>query len=56
VCGRFALRSRSAIILSEMFRAMGIPAWSPRYNIASTQKVLAVRLDEQGERQWASLS
>lgn len=31
-----------ATILAQQFELAEIPAWSPRYNIASTQEVLAV--------------
>ena len=41
MCGRFTL-SASATDLVQQFDLAGLPAWSPRYNIAPTQEVLTV--------------
>ncbi len=41
MCGRFTL-SASATTLAAQFNLPDLPAWSPRYNIAPTQEVLAV--------------
>lgn len=41
MCGRFTL-SASATTLVAQFDLADLPAWSPRYNIAPTQEVLAV--------------
>lgn len=50
MCGRYALR----ITLPELAAALGIGApddlaWQPRYNIAPTEQVLVVRMDDDGE-------
>lgn len=47
MCGRFTLRTPSNVLV-ERFLLPIDPQWSPRYNIAPTQPVAAVRLDEQG--------
>lgn len=41
MCGRFIL-SASATTLVQQFDLANLPTWSPRYNIAPTQEVLAV--------------
>lgn len=41
MCGRFSLGA-SATTLVTQFDLASLPAWSPRYNIAPTQEVLAV--------------
>ncbi len=41
MCGRFTLR-KSAEEMAAYFQAHGIPAWSPRYNIAPAQQVLTL--------------
>jgi putative SOS response-associated peptidase YedK len=41
MCGRFTLGA-SAADLAHQFDLANLPAWSPRYNIAPTQEVLAV--------------
>jgi putative SOS response-associated peptidase YedK len=41
MCGRFSLGA-SATALAQQFGLVGIPKWTPRYNIAPTQEVLAV--------------
>jgi len=47
MCGRFTLRT-PANVLSERFRLAAVPALEPRYNIAPTQPVAAVRQAESG--------
>jgi putative SOS response-associated peptidase YedK len=42
MCGRFTLRA-SANALKQLFPLFDGPALEPRYNIAPTQTVLAVR-------------
>lgn len=49
MCGRFNLRANSAT-LKEVFPLLEIPELTPRYNIAPTQSVAAVRLDDHGQR------
>lgn len=55
MCGRFALISSTEQVAAAMgvnsAGMAGIPDAVPRYNIAPTQPVLAVRLDAQGERE-----
>jgi putative SOS response-associated peptidase YedK len=51
MCGRFTL-SASATDLVQQFELAGLPAWSPRYNIAPTQEVLTVlKVPEAPDRQ-----
>lgn len=55
MCGRFALFTPTEKI-AETFgvtptSAAGIPPAVPRYNVAPTQPVIAVRLDENGRRE-----
>src|SRR5262249_6237606 len=49
------MRSTSAKVMAECIRTKGIPTWRPLYNIGPAQNILAVRLDEGGEREWAFL-
>jgi putative SOS response-associated peptidase YedK len=49
MCGRFTLR-KPARELATFFDVAGIPDLSPRYNIAPTQNVEAVRMDAQNEQ------
>lgn len=44
MCGRFSL-SKSAIALAETFQLETLPEWTPRYNIAPTQTVMAIAAD-----------
>ncbi|GIW94550.1 MAG: DUF159 family protein [Pirellulaceae bacterium] len=44
MCGRFTLRAPASRIV-EVFQLDAAPDWSPRYNIAPTQQVFAVRAD-----------
>jgi putative SOS response-associated peptidase YedK len=48
MCGRYTLRANSHD-LTEVFAALNEIEWTPRYNIAPTQTVVAVRQDEQGK-------
>lgn len=50
MCGRFTLTSPAAQI-QELFEVKSLPELQPRYNVAPTQDVLAVRLDEDGARE-----
>lgn len=54
MCGRFTLRT-SVPELAQEFGLAGVPDFSPRYNIAPTQAVAAVRLDASRQRRWAML-
>jgi putative SOS response-associated peptidase YedK len=49
MCGRFTLRT-SAKVLGELFALSELPVLEPRYNIAPTQPVPAVRLAPGGEQ------
>lgn len=48
MCGRFAFYS-PAQAAAELFGVSGAPAVEPRYNIAPTQYIAALRPDERGE-------
>jgi putative SOS response-associated peptidase YedK len=55
MCGRYVLRSRAEAIAEE-FDLPDVPLLEPRYNIAPTQPVAAVRIDPQGhEREFTAL-
>ena len=55
MCGRFTLKTSRARI-KEMFRLQRLGEWDPRYNIAPSQPVLAVRaIPESGEREGVFL-
>jgi putative SOS response-associated peptidase YedK len=45
MCGRYNLRATPQEI-QEFFDLFRTPDWTPRYNIAPTQRVLALRFDE----------
>jgi putative SOS response-associated peptidase YedK len=49
MCGRFTLRA-SPVDLTSLFGFAEVPPTEPRYNIAPTQAVFAVRVDEDGKR------
>jgi putative SOS response-associated peptidase YedK len=49
MCGRFTLRTPAKDI-AEFFDLGDVPELRPRYNIAPTQKVAAVRLDRESEK------
>ena len=51
MCGRFTLKTSPGRI-AEMFRLQRLGEFDPRFNIAPSQPVLAVRLEpERGERE-----
>jgi putative SOS response-associated peptidase YedK len=50
VCGRFTL-TVSARLLAELFELEGLSNFAPRYNIAPTQLVPAIRATEDGGRE-----
>ncbi|MCY2995507.1 MAG: SOS response-associated peptidase [Planctomycetota bacterium] len=54
MCGRFTLRTSVPEIAKE-FGLAGVPDLSPRYNIAPTQPVAAVRLDASRQRRCVDL-
>jgi putative SOS response-associated peptidase YedK len=54
MCGRFTLRT-PAHVLAQVFGLDGVPVFSPRYNIAPTQDVLAVTLNDQQKRGFVLL-
>lgn len=47
MCGRFSL-AVDADFLVSLFGLLEVPIWTPRYNIAPTQPVLAVRQSSEG--------
>jgi putative SOS response-associated peptidase YedK len=53
MCGRFALFSSGDEIATAL--AVTVADLPPRYNVAPTQKVAAVRLDETGRRELVTL-
>jgi putative SOS response-associated peptidase YedK len=58
MCGRFNLRTPMTVLAEQFLFDLGPlakQAFRPRYNIAPTQYVAAVRLDSQGKRQLALL-
>ena len=59
MCGRYTLRTKLNLLLSqfaaETALAYETEAWQPRYNIAPTQEVPAVRLNEAGKRELVAL-
>jgi putative SOS response-associated peptidase YedK len=52
MCGRYTLRT-SAADLAEVFAVLNAIEWTPRFNIAPTQTVVAVR--QNGQRDFALL-
>ncbi len=52
MCGRFTLRTPAGQV-AEAFGLDEPPDWSPRYNLAPTQTVLAVRWDAEAQRRVA---
>jgi putative SOS response-associated peptidase YedK len=54
MCGRFTLRA-PAHVLAEAFGVSEVSVISPRFNIAPTQNVLALRLNDQHHREMALL-
>ena len=58
MCGRFNLRTPLTVLAEKFLFDLGPlakEAFRPRYNIAPTQYIAAVRLDSQGKRQLAML-
>ncbi len=53
MCGRFFFLSSGSAV-ADLFQLDGVPEIAPRYNIAPTQRVLAVGLDNMGRRNIAS--
>lgn len=54
MCGRFNLTAGSDL-LAQLFELGEAPSVAPRYNIAPTQPLLALRLSPDGARSWAHL-
>lgn len=54
MCGRFAFYS-PAEATAALFGVTNAPAVEPRYNIAPTQYIAAIRANEQGEKQLVML-
>jgi putative SOS response-associated peptidase YedK len=54
MCGRFAFYS-PAEATAALFGAAGAPAVAPRYNIAPTQDIAAIRQNEAGAREFVFL-
>jgi len=56
MCGRFTLRAKLNLLLQQFaVETSEIDDWPPRYNIAPTQDVLAVRSAENGKRELIPL-
>ena len=52
MCGRFTLKTSRAKIAELIGTFKSLPLFEPRYNIAPSQPVLAVRIEpERGERE-----
>ena len=52
MCGRFTLKTSRAKIAELIGSSKSLPLFEPRYNIAPSQPVLAVRIEpERGERE-----
>lgn len=54
MCGRYVLRA-SPKVVAAAFGLSELPLWEPRYNIAPTQSIPAVRVDADGGRRLAHL-
>ena len=54
MCGRFTLHMPWSELV-KLYRVHDRPNLTPRYNIAPTQDILAVRLDEDGAQELANL-
>ena len=50
MCGRYAFYSPAEAV-KRIFRLEAVPELKPRYNVAPTQDVPAVRLDQEGRRE-----
>jgi putative SOS response-associated peptidase YedK len=56
MCGRFTLKTSRAKIAELIGTSKSLPLFEPRYNIAPSQPVLAVRIEpERGEREGTML-
>jgi putative SOS response-associated peptidase YedK len=56
MCGRFTLKTSKAKIAELIGSSKSLPLFEPRFNIAPSQPVLAVRIDsESGEREGTFL-
>jgi putative SOS response-associated peptidase YedK len=56
MCGRFTLKTSRAIIKELLGKLKPLPLFEPRFNIAPSQQVLAIRIDpETGDTQWTLL-
>lgn len=53
MCGRFAFYSPTEAT-AALFGVTGAPELTPRYNIAPTQDIAAIRADDEGELEFAS--
>lgn len=54
MCGRFTLTA-SVDVVQDLFEVQRLPGLGARYNIAPTQQVLAIRDDEDGQREAVML-
>lgn len=54
MCGRFTL-TRAADVVAELFELEDVPVLAPRYNIAPTQSVAAVRVPKDQPRRELSM-
>ncbi len=54
MCGRFTLKTPEATIAS-LFPDLSVPALAPRYNVAPTQNVAAVRQAASGDLEFVAL-
>jgi putative SOS response-associated peptidase YedK len=56
MCGYFTLKTSRAKIAELIGTSKSLPLFEPRYNIAPSQPVLAVRIEpERGEREGTML-
>jgi putative SOS response-associated peptidase YedK len=56
MCGRFTLKTSRAKIAELIGSSKSLPLFEPRFNIAPSQPVLAVRIEsERGEREGTLL-
>ncbi len=54
MCGRFTLNSSSEALAAD-FELSEVPAFEPRFNIAPSQEIIAVREDDAGVRECVEL-
>ena len=50
MCGRYALHSNPDVVALQ-FHLAAVPAFTPRYNIAPSEPILAVRAKPSGARE-----